>query len=159
MRDESDEASKRLLVGQRELLARLDGGHRGRQTRIAHQGVDHHFGVSASGDLRHGLLSGVNLRVGVRKCFAQGGVMALVGDHNRVGVEFPGLLREFFPVAVRREDAGFEAVGVLADDVERLHADRTGRTQYGKSLFHAFVRRRCEWMVCPTDTSDCERFL
>ena len=69
--------------------------------------------------------------------------MALVGDHHRVGVEFPGLLREFFPVAVRREDAGFEAVGVLADDVERLHADRTGRTQYGKSLFHAFVRRRC----------------
>ena len=26
---------------------------------------------------------------------------------------------------------------VFADDVEGLHADRTGRSEYGKALFHA----------------------
>ena len=32
---------ERLLVGQRDFLARFDGGHRGQQTRVSHQRVDH----------------------------------------------------------------------------------------------------------------------
>jgi len=45
--------------------------------------------------------------------------------------------RQPLPVAVGRQHAHFEKIGVLAYDVERLHADRTGRTQYCQSLFHA----------------------
>ncbi len=58
------------LLASASFFPRLERRHRGRQPGIAYQGVDHHFGISASRDLSHGLLSGVNLHVGVRKCFA-----------------------------------------------------------------------------------------
>ena len=133
---------ERLLVRQREFLARFDGRHRGREPGVTHQGVHHHVGSASRCDLRHRVVSGVNLGVGVCECIAQPCVILLVGDHRRVGVEFPCLLRQPFPIAVGREDADFEPVGVFTGYVERLHADRAGRTQYGKSLFHVFIRRR-----------------
>ena len=133
---------ERFLVCQRQFFTRLNGRYRGREARVAHQGVHHHVGSASRCDLRHGFVPGVNLRVGVCKRIAQLGVIVLVGDHRRVGIELPGLLRQPFPVAVGREDTDFESVGVFTGDVERLHADRPGRTQYGKSLFHVFIRRR-----------------
>ena len=114
---------ERLLVGQRELLARLDGRHRGSESGVAHQGVHHHVRAASGRDLRHGLLSGIYFGVGSRECVAQLRVVLFVGDHRRVGVEFPGLSGQSFPVAVGREDADLEAAGVFAGDVERLHAD------------------------------------
>jgi len=82
-----------------------------------------HVRAASGRDLRHGLLSGIYFGVGSRECVAQLRVVLFVGDHRRVGVEFPGLSGQSFPVAVGREDADLEAAGVFAGDVERLHAD------------------------------------
>ena len=127
---------ERFLVGQRQFLARAERRDGGCEAGVAHQRVDHDFGVARGGDLRHGLLAGVDFRVGAGQRFAQLRIAALVGDDRRVGVELPGLCREPLPVAAGRQHPRLEAVGVFAYDVERLYADGAGRTQYGDSLFH-----------------------
>ena len=142
---------ERLLVGQGQFLAGAERRDRGGEARIAHQGIDHDLGAAGRRDLGHGLLAGVDLGVGVGQRVAQRGIAVLVGDDDRVGIEFAGLLCEQLPAAARREDAGFEEFGILAHDVERLHADRARGTQYGKSLSH--VRIRCN----PPDRRVCRR--
>ena len=127
---------ERLLVGQRQFLARFERRDRGGQTGIADQGVHHDVDIACGGNLRHGLVARVDLRVGVGQRVAQGRVALPVGDDRGVGVELPGLRGQLLPVAVGRQRADLEAVGVLTHDVERLYADRTGRAQYGESLFH-----------------------
>ena len=127
---------ERLLVGQRQLLARSDGGHRGRQSGVSHQRVHHDLRVPRGGQLRHGLLAGIHLRVGAGERVAQRRIVPFVGYRHGVGVELPGLLGEPLPAAAGRQYAGFEPFGILPHDVERLFADRAGRTQNGKSLSH-----------------------
>ena len=132
---------ERLLVRQRQLLARFDRSDGGGEPRIAHQGVDDHLRVARRGDLRHGLLTREDLRVGVGEGVAQRFVEARVGDDDRRGVEGARLLGQPPPVAVSRQHDGFEAVGIFAYDVERLLADGSRGSQNGQSLFHVGSER------------------
>ena len=127
---------ERLLVGQRQLLARAECGDGGVEPRVAHQRIDDHLRVAPCGNLTDGILARVDLHVGVAQRVAQRGVAALVGDDDRVGVEFTGLKGQLPPVAVGRQDAGFEEFGIFADDVEGLRTDGAGRPQNGKALSH-----------------------
>ena len=129
---------ERLLVGQRDFLARFDGGHRGQQTRVSHQRVDHRVDRVGLHYLPDRVGTRVDLDGAVGQRAAQRVVFRVVGDDHRIGREFLGLTGQRLPVAVRGERGDFEQFGVLADDVERLDADRTGRTEQGDTLFHAW---------------------
>ena len=56
-----------------------------------------------------------------------------------------GLLYKLFDARTRREHVHFETIGVLSDYVERLSADRTGRTDYSYVFY-----RLCHFQVILT---------
>jgi len=79
---------QRLLVGQREPLARLERGHRHRQAGEAHHGVQDDVGPACRGD--QALLSGHDLGAG-RHTRADLGGQRGVPDHHEVGRELARL--------------------------------------------------------------------
>ena len=88
------------------------------------------------GDHRHGggILSGIYFDRQVGQSLRKRPVTRLVGDHHAIGAELFGLPREQFPVPARRQHLDFEQVGPGPRHVERLGADRAGRTQNGNPL-------------------------
>ena len=97
----------------------LERGERGGQPGEADDRVEHDVDIGVCGELgEHRRVVGAEAR-------------AVGGD-----AELGGLRGEQLAVASRRERDHLELVTVAADDVERLRADRTGRTQDGDAAGH-----------------------
>ncbi len=133
--DELTGYDERLLVGQTNLLARLDGVDGRLESGETHHGGQ--YGVDGAGldDVVERLPTGIHLHVGVAEQGFEFLVVGLIGDDDRVGVELPRLLRQFLHAVVGSQTVGFEAVGVLRDDVERLRSDGAGAAEDAYLLF------------------------
>ena len=57
-----------------------------------------------------------------------------IGDYNAGGIKFEGLFFEEFYPTVGGQPGNFYKTGVVAHNVERLGADRSGRTQNTESF-------------------------
>mmetsp|Transcript_20227 Transcript_20227/g.32775 ORF Transcript_20227/g.32775 Transcript_20227/m.32775 type:complete len:208 (+) Transcript_20227:1039-1662(+) len=138
MRPACDE---RLLVSQADVLARLDGGHRGGQPGASHDASHGGVHVRMPCDLDHA--------VGAVEDLGHGSVHALdevlkrlyvgaVGNGHHLGLELPDLRGQNIEVLARGQRDDLEFVGVLRRNVQRLRADGTCRPQQ-RNLLHVAV--------------------
>ena len=137
--DDGTAADQRLLVGQGNVLAQLDGRDGGLQTGRADDAghdrvgrVDGGDGVDALGsveDLGHGT------RIS-RRLEAIGHLLGgLGGRHGHdLGLVLGHLLGHQFGIAAGAQGVDDEVVGTGIDNVEGLRADGTGRSQERKAL-------------------------
>ena len=117
---------QRLLVGQANLLAGLDGMNGGRESGKSHHGGEYHVDRLCLYYFVECLLSGIDFHIGVGQCFFQLFVVGLVGNDDCRRMKLACLLGKQFPSAVGRQRIGLVAVAVFTDDVERLCADASG---------------------------------
>ncbi len=132
---------QRFLIGQSQLLACLKRRYRRRQTGITDQRIDHDIGIACRGNLRHSIGTRIHLDIGIGQSVAERSIITFVGDDDRCNVESLRLLSEPFPITMSRERHDLETIGIIPYDVERLHADRTGRSQNSQTLFHTVPAR------------------
>ena len=116
---------QRLLVGQTNFLARLDGVYGGVQAGEAHHSGEHHINGVGLYNLTQGLGTSIHLDVGaISEQFFQAGIVGIVSNDHGGGVKLSGLFSQLLYPIVGRKAVNLKAVGVLSDNVERLCADR-----------------------------------
>ena len=125
--DEFAGHNERLLVGQGDGLACLDGADGGAQTAEAHKGRQHDVHRPHLHHLAEGVGSRIDLYRFVLQGLADVVVLAFVGDDHALGPELLGLPDEQVSVGTGRQHVCLEEVRVLGDDFERLSADATRR--------------------------------
>ena len=114
---------ERLLVGQGQPGARLEGRKRGAQAEGADQRVEHDVGLGVLDQPRDGIVPGIGH---VAQCGRSRGV----GDCDVGDARFGALTGQQFGIAAARGEAhDLEAVGVGVDDLQRLGTDRPGAAQ------------------------------
>ena len=118
---------QRLLVGQPEPLAGLQGGQGDREAREADDPVDD--GVGRRGRRGHGVGAGQQLDPLGQPLGQVGGPVG-VGDGHHVWAEPVRLLGEQVHRAGRAQRGHPVPVGPGLDDVERLRSDRSGRAEH-----------------------------
>ena len=128
---------QRLLVGQPEPLARLQGGQGDRQPGEADHPVDHRVGQP--GRRGHGPVAGHQLGSG-REPSGQGRGQIGVGDRHRVGAELQGLLGQPVHRAGRPQRGHPVSLRPGPHDVERLGPDGAGGPEHGHRDGHRTSR-------------------
>ena len=117
---------QRLLVGQPEPLARLQGRQRHRQPGESDYSVDDRVGGGGRG--RHRVLPGEQLHAG-RQQLGQSGGAGRVGQRDDLRPEAMGLLGQQLHRAGCSQRDHAVSVGPGPHDVERLGSNRSGRAQ------------------------------
>ena len=113
-----------LFIGQRDMLAGLDGFHRGLQACVAQKRGHHGIHAFASGGIGYRIRSGKDLGIGMRQGIADLFVMGLVADDNDIGLEFQRLTDEQIGLVLRCQHFDAKGIRMLADYVQSLRADR-----------------------------------
>jgi hypothetical protein len=124
--DQRGGGDERLLVRERQALAGLQGGEGHRESGEAEHRVDHDVG--ALGQRRQSRVANDDLHVGSHEV-GQDVAMGLADHADRLHVELAGDGGEFTELFAARQCDQFEGVGLAAQHVERLGADRTSRPQ------------------------------
>ena len=136
LQDELAGHDERLLVGQGDGLACLDGMDGGREAGEADHGGEHHVDGACLHDFVEGTRSGIHFHVGqVVHEAAQLVVVLLVGDDDGGGAELMGLLGQQRYAVVGGEAIDFVEVAVLLDDLEGLRAYGAGGAENGYLSF------------------------
>ena len=127
--DQMAARDKALFVGQCQIVAALNGGQAGTQTRDTHHAVQHHIGAVHGGQLFQALGAHQQLgRVGTSgEGRVQFGGSLRVGHADVLGVKFLHLFENFIHVAVGREAK--HLIALCTDDIQTLGADGTGGAQ------------------------------
>ena len=136
--DEFAGHDERLLVGQGDGLARLDGADGGAQTAEAHKGRQHDVHRPHLHHLAEGIGSRIDLYRFVLQGLADVVVLALVGNHHARGLIRLGLPDEQVGIPSSRQHVCLEEVAVLGDDLKRLRADASRGAYYANLLFQFF---------------------
>ena len=126
--DEVARHNQGLLVGQGYGLVNLDGADGRSQPRVAHHGGNHDVDGGSLDDLGYGLVAGIDLDGILLQGLFQPGVVGLVGNDYRVGVESFGLFDKQLYVVVGCQGIYFEQVGIFGNHVQSLGTDRACRT-------------------------------
>ena len=129
---------KGLLVGERDYLARLEGGEGRPQTAEAHHGSYHDVHLRLPDELAEAVDSRPDLDAAGLERFGHLAVARLVADHHVGGVEFDRLADQQVDAAACGYEFDFEQVGMTAHHVESLCPDRTGGAEYCYSTFLHF---------------------
>ena len=146
LRDQMTAGDKAFLVGQRQVMAALDGAQAGTKTGNAHHAVQHHIRAVQRSQFLQPLRAGEQLgcicpagQRGVQLC---GGIR--VGHADIFRVELLDLLQDLFHMAVGRKAVDLVPLG--ADDIQTLGTDGAGRTQqryfFRHDSFLLCIRRR-----------------
>ena len=145
--DQGPAGNQRLLVGQRDRAAGLQRGQRRAQTLRSGHGIEDHVGVERSQLDRRGR-TGEHMRQrrtggpAILDPLLEFGPSRIPGDADELDGEPDSLSREQGEIAARGADRpNRELVAVSADDVDRLSADGSGRTQdhYLPGLIHLLI--------------------
>ncbi len=120
---------ERLLVGERERLARRECGHCGSEARRAHESVQHHIRIRVRRERldRFGTLSDLGFRKKGR-CVER---RARVGEREDANAVRARLLGQEVGVSMRGESDHLDAIRVVRAHVECLAPDRARRAEYG----------------------------
>ena len=127
---------QRLLVGQGNGLAGLDGVDGGREPGKADHRREHHVDGTCLDNLVEGLRTGIDLHVGqVVHQPPQLVVARLVGNDHGGRLELMGLPGQQFHLIVSCQAVDLVEVTMLADDLERLGAYRPRGAENGYLAF------------------------
>src|SRR6266487_4617110 len=134
--DELAADDQRLLVRQRHGLAVLERGHGGGQARGPDEGVEHDVGLRVAGERLGCLRSDEHLHAAQRADpLLDVGGRVLVGDRDQRGQELADLAHEELLVrAGDRQPHHPEALGIVANDIQRLGPDRPCGAEDGHRL-------------------------
>ena len=129
-----------FLVGERDVLARLDRGERGTKPERADQRRDDHrgFGMGRDGDGALGAVQDRHL-IGPEPR-GQLARELRSRDQHQLGPKPLYLLGQPIEIAARRQRDDLEPIREAAHNVERGDADRTGRAQNRDRFHRAPVR-------------------
>eukprot|EP00968_Pinguiococcus_pyrenoidosus_P021137 scaffold2679_cov251-Pinguiococcus_pyrenoidosus.AAC.9 len=137
---------ERLLVGQGDVLAGLDGSHRGDEAGTAHDARDHRI---RGGHRRHrhrALLAsqerGHLLHLALLAKAAQLRDLLRVLDGHHLRPELLDLVRQQLQVAACRQAHDAEVIRPLPHDVQRLRADGASAAQQAESLMPLRILQR-----------------
>ena len=127
-RDEMAAGHEHLFVGERDALARIECGDRGREAGDPGRGDEHQVDIVARGQVDQRVIAIARLHGGERRaCLARD-------------------LSERARIACRRDRGHPQAVGMRGDDIESLPPDRAGRAEDGQTCHHRpiipFLTRR-----------------
>ena len=106
----------------------LPGTERGLETRETDNGGQHHIDAVHLHQVNHRTFAGKDLDIGVRQSIAQPGILALVGDNNRIGIELKRLLGQQVGIGACTQHLDGEQVAVASDHIEGLCPYRPRRT-------------------------------
>ena len=134
--DHGTGSDKRLLVGQGDDLAGLDGGYGRRQAAEAYHGGHYDIDVVPRYKVTGRLYAGEYLDAVGLQGVGHLAVMRLVADDNAVGVELPRLGDEQFSTIVGCKKLYLKEIRVLAHHVECLSPYRSGRSEYSYPPLH-----------------------
>jgi hypothetical protein len=116
-----------LLVGEGQIAARVERRHRGLEPGGANDRVQHDVGSELAHQLDHAARPAQHPAIEFRaRAFGDGGI----GQRDHVGAVL-ARSRDRLGVRSVRGQAGETQVRVVANDLERLTADRAGRAQNG----------------------------
>ena len=141
-RDHRARRDQRLLVRERETLARDERRHRDGETGEPDDSV--HHDVGALRERRERVTPRSDVAVGQR-C-PQRALVHGIGDRDDLRAHLPRLLDELVDRRRRAEAPHLEPVGLGRHDLEGLHSDRAGRAGDGHPRAHRpRLRRRFSW--------------
>ena len=149
--DELTGHDERLFVGEAYLLAGFDGADRRLEACEADEGSEHHVDGLCLDDLAQGLVSGIDLHVGVGEACLEVLIVSLIGDDHGGGVVLPCLLSELLPTVVGGQRVGLIEVGVLADDVECLGTNGSRGPEDTYLFLHCindFIIKKRHYIIC-----------
>ena len=89
---------QRLLVGQSNLLARLDSGNRGMKSRIAHKSIYNDIDLATTNNLTDSVATRIDLD-GIRsQSISQSLIFGGVGDNDTIDIKLDSLLGQQLPI-------------------------------------------------------------
>ena len=118
---------ERLLVGERDVLAGLDGLNSWQQTRTPHNARHHHVRLAVPGHLDEALVAHTklgHLAFPVGEESLEVAKRLVASDRHDFRIKFLNLLRKQLDVAARSQALDLEPVWEIVDDVKRLRSDR-----------------------------------
>ena len=127
---------ERLLVGQRQVDALPQRGHRRAQPGGADERVEHEVGARVEHQAHEPL--GADQHLAVRPRLGRAGAGVGVGQRDPRDAVLGRLRDERLPRALGRQPDQLELLGAR-DDVERLRADRAGRAEDEQAPGHAAI--------------------
>ena len=128
--DQLAASNERLLVGQQHALAAAKRLHHRSKTHDAHDGHKHIVRIARAHDVEQDVLAEHPLAAvfNILRNF-----LGLNRQRGDFGMHEPYLLKKLFTRGMRDERADLKAIAVPERNVDRLRADRTGRTENGNS--------------------------
>ena len=130
-----------LLVGKTDLLASLDGMDGWLQTGKTYHGCKHHINRLCLHDIAERLGTGIDLDIRfITEQILQLVVMRLIGDHYSSRMELMRLLGKLLHPVIGGKAIYLVKVTVLLDDIQRLCANTSRRTENTYLLFlHHYI--------------------
>ena len=126
-----------LLVGKTDLLASLDGMDGWFQTGKTYHGCKHHINRLCLHDIAERLGTGIDLDIRfITEQILQLVVMRLIGNHYSSRMELMRLLGKLLHPVIGGKAIYLVKVAVLLDDIQRLCANTSRRTENTYLLFH-----------------------
>ena len=126
-----------LLVGKTDLLASLDGMDGWLQTGKTYHGCKHHINRLCLHDIAERLGTGIDLDIRfITEQILQLVIMRLIGNHYSSRMELMRLLGKLLHPVIGGKAIYLVKVAVLLDDIQRLCANTSRRTENTYLLFH-----------------------
>ena len=122
-----------LFVGQRNVLACVDGPKGGLESGRANHGSEHHVDAVDFDDLFEGFCTAVDFDAVVEQGVVDLLPLRVVADDDRVGLEFFRLRDQQIGVAMGRQDFHVKGVLLFTHHLERLGANGPGRAEDGNA--------------------------